>query len=102
MRSPQTQVAEISARIETARTRLLDRLNQGLTQQHHRLAQAAAQLKALSPSATLDRGFAIVQVAGKEAVVRSATTLKPGDAIVTRFANGTANAEVTSTEPGDD
>jgi len=102
MRSPQTQVAEISARIETARTRLLDRLNQGLTQQHHRLTQAAAQLKALSPSATLDRGFAIVQVAGKEGVVRSATTLKPGDAIVTRFANGTANAEVTSTEQGDD
>ena len=101
MRSPQTQVAEISARIKTARTRLLNRLNQGLTQQHHRLTQAAAQLKALSPSATLDRGFAIVQVAGKEAVVRSATALKPGDAIVTRFASGTANAEVTSTQPKD-
>ena len=101
MRSPQTQVAEISARIKTARTRLLDRLNQDLTQQHHRLTQAAAQLKALSPSATLDRGFAIVQVAGKEAVVRSATVLKPGDAIITRFANGTANAEVTSTQPKD-
>ena len=101
MRSPQTQVAEISARIKTARTRLLDRLNQDLTQQHHRLTQAAAQLKALSPSATLDRGFAIVQVAGKEAVVRSATALKPGDAIVTRFASGTANAEVTSTQPKD-
>ncbi|MGB1447596.1 MAG: exodeoxyribonuclease VII large subunit, partial [Arenicellales bacterium] len=85
----------------TARTRLLDRLNQDLTQQHHRLTQAAAQLKALSPSATLDRGFAIVQVAGKEAVVRSATVLKPGDAIITRFANGTANAEVTSTQPKD-
>ena len=101
LRSPQTQVSEISARIKTARTRLLDRLNQDLTQQHHRLTQAAAQLKALSPSATLDRGFAIVQVAGKEAVVRSATALKPGDAIVTRFANGTANAEVTSTQPKD-
>ena len=102
MRSPQAQVGEVSARMDTARTRLLDRLNQGLTQQHHRLTQAAAQLKALSPSATLDRGFAIVQVAGKEAVVRSATTLKPGDAIVTRFASGTANADVTSTQPGDD
>ena len=101
LRSPQTQVSEISARIKTARTRLLDRLNQDLTQQHHRLTQAAAQLKALSPSATLDRGFAIVQVAGKEAVVRSATVLKPGDAIITRFANGTANAEVTSTQPKD-
>ena len=84
-----------------ARTRLLNRLHQDLTQQHHRLTQAAAQLKALSPTATLDRGFAIVQVAGKETVVRSAATLKPGDAIVTRFANGTANAEVTSTQPGD-
>ena len=102
MRSPQAQVGEVSARMDTARTRLLDRLNQGLTQQHHRLTQAAAQLKALSPSATLDRGFAIVQVAGKEAVVRSATSLKPGDAIVTRFASGTANADVTSTQPGDD
>ena len=101
MRSPQSQVFEISARIKTARKRLLDRLNQDLTQQHHRLTQAAAQLKALSPSATLDRGFAIVQVAGKEAVVRSATVLKPGDAIITRFANGTANAEVTSTQPKD-
>ena len=101
MHSPQTEVAEISSRIKTARTRLLNRLHQDLTQQHHRLEQAAAQLKALSPTATLDRGFAIVQVAGKETVVRSAATLKPGDAIVTRFANGTANAEVTSTQPGD-
>ena len=101
MRSPQTQVFEISARIKTARARLLDRLNQDLTQQHHRLTQAVTQLKALSPSATLDRGFAIVQVAGKKAVVRSATALKPGDSIVTRFANGTVNAEVTSTQPKD-
>ena len=64
---PQTKVSEIFAVIKTARTLPLDRLNQDLTQQHHRLTQAVTQLKALSPSATLDRGFAIVQVAGKEA-----------------------------------
>jgi exonuclease VII large subunit len=50
----------------------------------------------------LDRGFAIVQLAGKNVLVRSAKTLRPGDAIVTRFANGTANADVTSTQSGKD
>jgi len=102
MHSPQTQVNDISARIEKARTHLVERLNQDLTQHHHRLTGAEGQIKALSPSATLDRGFAIVQLAGKDAPVRSAKTLRPGDAIVTRFASGTANAEVTSTQSGED
>ena len=102
MRSPQAQANEIAARIEKARTRLVERLNQDLTQQHHRLAGAEGQLKALSPSATLDRGFAIVQLAGKNTLVRSAKSLRSGDAIVTRFASGTANAEVTSTQSGED
>ena len=102
MHSPRAQVNEISARIEKAHTHLVERLNQGLTQLHHRLSGAEGQLKALSPSATLERGFAIVQLAGKNTLVRSEKTLRPGDAIVTRFASGTANAEVTSTQSGED
>ena len=102
LRSPQTHVNEIAARIEKERTHLEERLNQYITQHRHRLTGAEGQLKALRPSATLDRGFAIVQLAGKNALVRSAKTLRAGDAIVTRFASGTANAEVTSTQSGED
>jgi exodeoxyribonuclease VII large subunit len=56
------------------------------------LEQAAGRLRALSPRATLERGYAIVRREG--GLVRSATAVRPGDAIGVEVADGAFGARV--------
>jgi DNA-binding transcriptional MerR regulator len=73
-----------------------DRLRRGpallLERKRTRLDHAAAQLRALSPLATLERGYAIVR-RGDE-LVRSAQAVDPGDAIAVQVADGSFGARV--------
>jgi exodeoxyribonuclease VII large subunit len=59
------------------------------------LANAGARMRALSPAATLDRGYALVQRAADDAVVRDPAQLTAGDAIAVRVAAGFFGATVT-------
>jgi exodeoxyribonuclease VII large subunit len=52
------------------------------------VAALAAQVSALSPQATLDRGYAVVQTADGR-VVRDAATVSAGDRLSARVATGT-------------
>ncbi len=87
--------------------RTLDRHSQRLAQTHERLrrapallverrraalAQKAGRLRALSPRATLDRGYAIVRREG--ALVRTAGAVAPGDTISVDVADGSFGATV--------
>jgi exodeoxyribonuclease VII large subunit len=56
------------------------------------LEQAAGRLRALSPRATLNRGYAIVRAG--EAIVRSSETVESGDAIDVEVAEGRFGARV--------
>jgi exodeoxyribonuclease VII large subunit len=56
------------------------------------LGQAAGRLRALSPRATLERGYAIVRVEG--AVVRSVGSVATGDAVRIDVADGSFGARV--------
>jgi exodeoxyribonuclease VII large subunit len=56
------------------------------------LAQKAGRLRALSPRATLDRGYAIVRREGE--LLRSATGVAPGDPISVELADGAFGARV--------
>jgi exodeoxyribonuclease VII large subunit len=56
------------------------------------LAHAGGRLRALSPRATLDRGYAIVRRKGD--LVRSVTSVAPGDAIAVEVADGSFGARV--------
>jgi len=60
----------------------------------HRFAEARSKLALLSPYGVLDRGYSLTTDASG-AVIRDAATLKPGDAIVTRFASGSAASVVS-------
>ena len=55
------------------------------------LASLMAQVRTLSPQATLDRGYAVVQTETGE-IVRKAKTLKEGDRIAIRVAQGVVAA----------
>jgi exodeoxyribonuclease VII large subunit len=72
-------------------------LSAGVVRHHERrrkeLEGAAGKLNALSPLATLERGYSIVRTeTGK--TVRSARTLHPGDAVDLVFRDGVTGATV--------
>jgi exodeoxyribonuclease VII large subunit len=60
-----------------------------------RLARSAGALPALSPAATLQRGYSIVRDADG-VIVRDAARLAAGDPLTLRFASGAADATVTA------
>ena len=59
------------------------------------LVQVRARIKALSPQATLDRGYSVVQLLNGE-IARDASKLKAGDILRLRLAKGETNATVTA------
>lgn len=65
-----------------------------------RLEQLALHLHALSPLATLSRGYAIVQHRNGD-IVRAAGELSLGEEIRARFASGHADCAVTAITPGE-
>jgi len=64
-----------------------------------RLRQRAGQLHVLSPLATLERGYAIIEDAEGNIVTR-VSQIKEGDAVRTRLQDGVLNCEVRSIEKG--
>jgi exodeoxyribonuclease VII large subunit len=60
-----------------------------------RLENAAGRLKALSPHATLERGYAIVRSEGS--IVRSGTDVEPGREVDVELAEGGFGARVEET-----
>jgi exodeoxyribonuclease VII large subunit len=81
------QVSAMRAR--AART-LGHRLERGGTELHHTLAR----LRALSPAATLERGYAIVQLSADGTVLRDPAQADPGDQLQIRLAAGDLTAVV--------
>ncbi|MFZ4108199.1 MAG: exodeoxyribonuclease VII large subunit [Candidatus Planktophila sp.] len=59
------------------------------------LVQIKARVRALSPQATLDRGYSVVQLANGD-IARDASALKTGDSLRLRLAKGETNAIVTA------
>ena len=64
-----------------------------------RLQQAERALNAVSPLATLDRGYAIVTDDGSGRLLVDASGVRPGDRIRAQLARGVLRATVTESEP---
>ncbi|PSJ45567.1 exodeoxyribonuclease VII large subunit [Zobellella endophytica] len=79
------RLAGLKQRLDTL---LYRRLEQG----RHRLALAASRLDAMSPLATLSRGYSITLC--NDQVVTDATRLTPGDELCTRLARGEVRSRV--------
>jgi exodeoxyribonuclease VII large subunit len=85
------RAAEVSARRDAGR-RALDH---ALTRASAETQRLAVQVRALSPAATLERGYAVVQRADG-AVVRSPSDVADGDPLRVRLADGELAATVGS------
>ena len=106
------RLAALRAGLERETRRVVDRARRDLAADRERLTKApalllerkrsalamsAARLRALSPKATLARGYAIVR--RDDAVVRSATALAPGAHVDVELAQGRFAARVEDVSP---
>ncbi|MEY9936090.1 exodeoxyribonuclease VII large subunit [Streptacidiphilus sp. MAP5-3] len=75
---------EVGALVDRARRTLGHRLDRAETELHHTLARVVA----LSPAATLERGYAVLQRTADGAVVRAPGDVTAGDTLRARVAEG--------------
>ncbi|MDP1878617.1 MAG: exodeoxyribonuclease VII large subunit [Actinomycetota bacterium] len=114
LREQQALVGSLRQRSAMVLRHLLDREEQSLRNRRQRsravlvsrldaarsdIAHLGARARALSPAATLDRGYAIVTLAGG-AIARSADQIAEGDALGIRLAEGTVAARAVAAEQG--
>ncbi|TWD73358.1 exodeoxyribonuclease VII large subunit [Kribbella amoyensis] len=84
---------EIAALVDRSRRTLTHRLDRASDDVAHRLAS----VRALSPKATLERGYSVLQLADGTAV-RQLDQVRPGDVLNARVTDGRFDVEVTSKE----
>jgi exodeoxyribonuclease VII large subunit len=85
---PQFKVRLAAQTLESAGNRLNHAIAQNRLTHESRLDALARQLEALSPRAVLERGYTITSRKKDGLPLTSAADLKPGDKIITRFADG--------------
>jgi exodeoxyribonuclease VII large subunit len=95
---PRTRLAARAQRLDELEARLGRALRRELAAAGARLAAAARTLNAVSPLATLERGYAIITRADGQ-VVCAARDVAPGDEVRARTAAGGFAATVTTVDP---
>ncbi len=93
--SPQTRIVGHRQRIDDLTWAAVSNVRHRLALAREQLHRQAAELHALSPLATLERGYAIVRHGATGAVVRSVAQVSAGDEVEVRVADGTFGATVT-------
>lgn len=88
-------------RLDRLEHRLRHSVSDHLAQRRLQLARCQGALAALSPLATLERGYSIVRSADG-AIVRAASALTPGQTLDMQFGKGQAQARVERITPGGD
>jgi exodeoxyribonuclease VII large subunit len=86
----EVRAADVAALAERAGRYVRHRLDRADAELDH----TVARLRALSPAATLDRGYAIVQRAGGGSVIRSPADVVTGERLRVRLARGELTAAV--------
>lgn len=88
------RIAPALTRLDTIRANMPMLLENALQRHTERLNAKANMIEALSPQATLNRGYTITRVNGH--AVTDASQVKPGDVITTIMARGSVNSTVNS------
>jgi exodeoxyribonuclease VII large subunit len=101
----QRALVRLAPDIGTARQRIADLIDRGARQLEERLerrrmnlAATADALRALSPAATLERGYAVARTADGR-IVRDVDIVRPGDRLHVTVARGTVDTRVEEARP---
>lgn len=97
LQAPQSMLLNYEQELDRSRERMLRAVSTTITRQKDAVASLRARVTALSPQQTLERGYAVVQTEKGE-LVKDASTLKPGENILVRAAQGSAAATVVATD----
>jgi exodeoxyribonuclease VII large subunit len=93
-------MGEMELRWRALAQRLGVTLQSFMTRRQQALTVNSRALHAISPLATLERGYAIVRTPGGD-IVRMAESVKPGDPVEARLARGTLQCTVDAIENSD-
>jgi exodeoxyribonuclease VII large subunit len=96
--SPRAQIESYRQQVDDLSRRVVQALAHGQALRRSGLAGLGARLAALSPQATLARGYAIVRQTGTGAVVRSVGQVRAGDDLAVRVQDGEFEAVVAGSE----
>ena len=99
--NPQRQLKRQRQHLDELQQQMQRRIQTMLERRKLMLAQQASRLNAISPLATLERGYALAQTE-TGALVRDAREVAPGDLLHIRLAQGTVETQVTLTHPEPD
>ena len=95
LRDPAVMITSRLEIITSLRDRSMRSFQGRLAIAQEELQQVTARVRALSPQATLDRGYAVVQLANGS-IARDSAALKDGEKLRIRLAQGETSAMVTS------
>jgi exodeoxyribonuclease VII large subunit len=95
LRDPTVMITSRLEIITSLRDRAIRSFQGRLAIAQEELQQVTARVRALSPQATLDRGYAVVQLADGS-IARDSDALKDGEKLRIRLAKGETSATVTS------
>jgi len=95
LRDPAVMITSRLEIITSLRDRSIRSFQGRLAIAQEELQQVTARVRALSPQATLDRGYAVVQLADGS-IARDSAELKDGEKLRIRLAQGETSAMVTS------
>ncbi|MEI8596335.1 exodeoxyribonuclease VII large subunit [Photobacterium sp. Hal280] len=94
LHSPAHQLERFASQLATNQRRLRDAMDRRLVKASHQLALATEKLDAVSPLATLARGYSITRDENGQ-VIRSTRQVNTGDTLQTTLADGTLRSIVT-------
>ncbi|MDH5300725.1 MAG: exodeoxyribonuclease VII large subunit [Gammaproteobacteria bacterium] len=92
--APAQTLATLTLRNQQLQQQLSRAMSKVVTGHRQTLAQLIRTLNAVSPLATLERGYAISFLADGKTVVTDASQLQPGDLMQTRLAQGRITSQV--------
>ena len=95
LRDPAVMITSRLEIVSSLRDRSIRSFQGRLAIAQEELQQVTARVRALSPQATLDRGYAVVQLADGS-IARDSAALKDGEKLRIRLAQGETSAMVTS------
>ncbi|EAA9298681.1 exodeoxyribonuclease VII large subunit [Salmonella enterica] len=96
--NPQPRIHRAQSRIQQLEYRLAENLRARLSEQRERFGNAVTHLEAVSPLATMARGYS-VSTATDGHVLKKVKQLNVGDIMTTRLKDGWVTSEVTAIKP---
>ncbi|EBU1173207.1 exodeoxyribonuclease VII large subunit, partial [Salmonella enterica] len=97
--NPQPRIHRAQSRIQQLEYRLTENIRSRLSEQRERFGNAVTHLEAVSPLATLARGYTVSTTTNGK-VLKKIKQVNAGDIMTTRLEDGWLESEVKSVTPG--